>query len=301
LSAALKNEWPLRIAAEPPVRAVQQWATSECRRAAFAEIALAGALIGVPVLPVKGVLTSHLLYAQPTDREMVDIDVRVRRRDLARLCAAGEERGWVRVERSRAYACAAFKVFGERVELEAHVGPPGFCRLTVDAMIERATEHVEPFGVPHLQPELHDHALLLIVNAFKDQLVNASSGGLVDLARISALPDFSFEQLASRAREGGVAVVAWLVGEWMIEKRGEPRWGSLLDALGEHPRRRLYAAAFHALVEEGRPPSLALRLLVRAAPDRAAMQASALATTVAWWLETLVSSPALAVGRIAKH
>ncbi len=291
---------PSGVTTEPIRSDMAEWAASECKGAAFAEVALAGASIGVPLLPVKGVLTARQLYARVTDREMVDVDVRVRSRDLGRLCEAGAARGWVLIERSRAYACAAFKVLGERVELEAHVGPPGFCGLTVDAMIERATQHVEPFGVPHLQPELHDHALLLIVNAFKDQLVNASEGGLVDLARIAALPDFKFERLASLARECGVAAVAWLVGEWMLERRSESRWRSLLDELGGRPNRRLYTAAFHALAEKGRRPSLALRLLVRAAPDTAAMRASALAVTLGWWFETIVSSPTLAIGRISR-
>ena len=278
---------------------IHRWAASEAKRGAFAEVVLAGDAIGVPVLPVKGVLTAQLFYPDPADRVMVDIDVRARPRDLARLCAAGEARGWERIEHSYAYACAAFKVLEERVELETHVGPPGFCGLTVDAMRARATRHVEPFGVPHLQPELHDHALMLIVNAFKDQLVSASDGGLVDLARMAELPEFSFPILAGRAQEAGVAALTWLVAEWMIEKRAEPRWRGLLDALGGRPPRPLWSKAFHALARPEAPPSLALRLLVRAAPDRISMRTNALAATVAWWGEALVTQPALAVERVA--
>jgi hypothetical protein len=282
------------------VEGIHRWAASESKRAAFAEVAVVAAAIGAPLLPVKGVLTAHLYYEEPADREMVDVDIRVRPRDLARLCQAGEARGWVLRERSHAYACAAFEVLGERVELEAHVGPPAFCKLSVEAMIERATTHEEPFGVPHLQPELHDHALLLIVNAFKDQIVNASSGGLTDLARMATRPEFSFDLLAARAHEAGITVVTWLVGEWMIEKRDEPRWRALLDALGGKPARPLYAALFHALARRHRPPSLALRLLVRAAADTPWMRAHALAVTLGWWGETLLSSPRLAIQRVVK-
>src|SRR5580692_3623070 len=42
---------------------MQQWAASECKRSAFAEVASVGASSGVQLLPVKGVLTAHLLYA----------------------------------------------------------------------------------------------------------------------------------------------------------------------------------------------------------------------------------------------
>ncbi len=270
---------------------------TELRRAAFAEVADAAARSDIPVLPVKGVLTSHLLYDRPEEREMVDIDVRVRPKDLERLCAAGRTRGWEPIEHSSAYAASAFKVLGERVEFESHVGPPGFCLLTVSAMLERATQHVEPFGVTHWQPELHDHALTLIVNAFKDQLVSATEGGLVDLARMANLPYFSFGVLASRAREAGIATMAWLVGEWMVERRGELQWRGLLDALGGPPH-KLYCAAFRALAREGTPASFPLRCLVRLAQDHAGMRLNALSTTMAWWVETATTSPEFAVSRL---
>ncbi len=274
------------------------WADHELKCAAFIEVARVAAAQGIPVVPVKGVLTSHLLYADPSSRPMVDIDVRVRARDLERLCAAGLEQGWRLVERSRAYGTAAFEVEGERVELESHLGPPGFCAVTADDLIARAIEHVEPFGAPHLQPEVHDHALLMLVNVFKDQLVEASHHALIDLVRIAKVPGFSFPLLAERARNGGVATLAWLVAEWMEREKGQPRWAELRSALGERPPRPRYAAAFRFLAVAGQEASLPLRLLVRAAPDTLAMQARALAHTGAWMVETLRTDPGLAVGRL---
>ena len=52
------------------------------------------------------------------------------------------------------------------VEVETSVGPPGLCGLAVDTMIAHATRGAEG----HLEPELHEHALLLAVNVFKDKL-----------------------------------------------------------------------------------------------------------------------------------
>jgi hypothetical protein len=274
------------------------WADAELKCAAFIDVTRIAATHGIPVVPVKGVLTSRILYADPSSRPMVDVDVRVRARDLDRLCAAGEQRGWRLLERSRAYCNAAFEVEGERVELESHLGPPGFCCITADDLVARATEHVEPFGVPHLQPEVHDHALLMLVNVFKDQLVEASHHALLDLVRIAKLPGFSFPMLAERARQGGVATLAWLVAEWMEREKGQPRWAELRAALGERPPRPRYAAAFRFLATPGREASLPLRLLVRAAPDTLGMQARALARTGAWMLETLRADPNLALSRI---
>jgi hypothetical protein len=274
------------------------WADNELKSAAFVGVSRVAAAHGVPVVPVKGVLTAHILYADPSTRPMVDVDVRVRARDLDRLCAAGQEHGWRLVERSRAYCTAAFEVEGERVELESHLGPPGFCRITADDLVARATEHVEPFGVPHLQPEVHDHALLMLVNVFKDQLVEASHHALLDLVRIAKVPGFSFPVLAERARDGGVATLAWLVAEWMEREKGQPRWAELRAALGERPPRPRYAAAFRFLAIPGQEASLPLRLLVRAAPDALGMQVRALARTGGWMLETLRTDPGMAVGRL---
>lgn len=273
------------------------WAASQLKATAFAEVARVAAAHGIPVVPVKGVLTSHLLYADPSERPMVDVDVRVRARDLDRFCAAAEAAGWPVTERSRAYRNAAMKVEGERVELEAHLGPPGFCRITADDLIARATEHVEPFGVPHLQPEIHDHALVLVVNAFKDQLVQASHHALLDLARLAERPTFSFEILAERALTGGVATIAWLVAEWLEREKGQVRWAELRAALGARPLRPHYASAFRFLAVS-RNASLPLRLLVRAGPDTLAMQARSLAHTAGWMLETLATDPSLALGRV---
>lgn len=286
------------VASRPAIRELlRDWAGGELKGAAFARVAQVAAARGIAVLPVKGVLTSRLLYAQPAERPMVNVNVRVRARNLDALCAAGVADGWKLVERWRAYRCAAFEVQGERVELETTIGPPGYCATTVDAMIARATEHVAPFGVPHLQPEMHDHALLLMVNAFKDKLAQASDGGLNNLSRLASRPGFSFETLAQRLREGRITGLGWLVAEWMVEPRGDVAWRELGRALGGRPPARLYAAAFHALgggARRGPLGRLASRLLVRAAPDSVTMKARSLLTMLAWSAELAAVSPELA-------
>jgi hypothetical protein len=136
-----------------------------------------------------------------------------------------------------------------------------------------------------LQPEVHDHALLLMVNAFKDKLAWASNGGFHDLARLAVRPGFSFDALAGRVREGGVAAIGRLVADWMVRERREPRWGALVTRLGERSAWPLYERGFHALLRRDRPPSFALRLLARAGSDTFAMRARSLARATAWSLE----------------
>jgi hypothetical protein len=280
------------------IERAQAWGVQLRAAAAFVEVVRVAGARALPVLPVKGLLTARQLYADPAQRPMVDIDLRVRPRDLEPLCDAGAAAGWTLLERSRVYDEATFEVRGQRVEIEAHIGPPGFCRLEVDAMVARATSRVEPFGVPHLQPEVHDHALVLVINVFKDKLVNASELAWTDVARIAGAPDFSFTRLAERAREGGVAAVAWIVAGWMIDVRGETRWAALRDALGPFVPRPLYRVAFVSLVRRAAPSSLPLRALARVASDFPSMQARTLSTTAAWALELLLTNRAFAVTRV---
>ena len=81
---------------------IHRWAASEAKRGAFAEVVLAGDAIGVPVLPVKGVLTAQLFYPDPADRVMVDIDVRARPRNIG---APLRRRGGARLGAHRAFVC----------------------------------------------------------------------------------------------------------------------------------------------------------------------------------------------------
>ncbi len=157
----------------------------------------------VEALPVKGVLTARLLYTDPGQRPIQDVDLRVRPADLSRVLALGHRAGWRLVSRSRAYGTLGFDVLGFLVEFESHVGPPGLCALPVDAMLRRATEQSSAWGLPHLQPELHDHAVLLCVNVFKDKLVDALPWAVRDLEYVARFPGFQPERLAALPRRAG--------------------------------------------------------------------------------------------------
>jgi hypothetical protein len=188
---------------------------------------------------------------------------------------------------SRAYENLVFVVGDWMVDVEASIGPPGLCALTVDAMMRRATWETEPYGFRHRRPELHDHALLLCVNAFKDKLVHANDDALRDLELIAMRPDFDARALAARAREGDARTIAWFVADWLVRTRGATAWQHVQKALGVEPR-PLYARLLRGLTKAG-SRSLATRILSRAAADSPLRRAFALWILGRYQVERLAS------------
>ena len=258
------------------------WARHEHGRAVLKEVLRVCAKNDIAVVPVKGILTARWLYEDPSERWIQDIDLRIRPADMQRLKAAAKEEGWRVLDWSYVYRNIVFRVNGMMVEFEAHIGPRGVCSLSVDEVFSRATEQIEPFGFEHLQPETHDHALLLILNAFKDKVVDATAGGIHDLERIATLREFDPVRLATLASGAGVATIAFIVCEWLVKARNARAWDPVLAALGRPPR-ETYARLFRKLMT--RSDALGFRLLARAASDRAVNQALATSIMMAWVIE----------------
>lgn len=241
----------------------------------------------VPALVVKGALLAHQLYASPVERPIRDVDLRVLPGDLERFVTALEGLPFRLVRRSRTYRNLVLVGFGTDIDVETTVGPPFLCRLSVAAMLRRAVRATSPLGFPHWQPELHDHALLLAVNAFKDHLVHASTWSLRDLELVAELPAFDPVVFAARAGEARattlVHVVARCMGERMSERTGEranASWMRVADAVP--PARPAYAEEMLRWLRARRPSSIGRRLRIRAASD-ARPDALAAATLAIFW------------------
>jgi Uncharacterised nucleotidyltransferase len=256
--------------------AMHERARHEHARLALERVLAACSDAGIDVLPVKGILTSRLFYRQPAERPIRDIDLRVRPRDLERVERAAAKAGWPLLSRSWAYRTLSFDVLGFLVEFEAHVGPPGLCALPVDDMLRRAHPSIAPLGVPHLQPELHDHAVLLCVNAFKDKLIDAFPGGVRDLEIIATLAEFDRPRFVKLAVDSRVATIAWIVADWLVETRRSDAWRAIREDLRAFSRRPAYVRLFRYAIGFRVPPRQALRVIARAGSDRASDRIAAL-------------------------
>jgi len=269
------------------------WSQHEHARRVLRRVLDACSADGIRALPVKGVLTAHWLYDDPADRRIQDVDLRVTPHDFARLEGLAHRSGFPVLDLSRTSRNIVFDVDGMMVEFEAHIGPRGLCNLPIETVLSRATLHEAPFGFSHLQPDMHDHALLLVVNVYKDKIVGAAEWALRDLERLPLRPSFEPARLAALAAEHGVAALTWIVADWLAE-RGAPRWDEVRTRLANAPRYR-YRRAVRALMHDDgvlfKPaPHLVLRILARAASDRRKKQLEALGFTVVWSLEKRIRS-----------
>jgi hypothetical protein len=235
---------------------------------------------GVPALVVKGAILAHLLYRSPAERPIRDVDVRVRWRDLPRATAAilGEPGARLLVQ-SKIYRSAVFSIRGVEVDVEAVVGPPFVCAIGVGEMLERGVRAVEPLGFSHVRPEVHDHALVLAINAFKDHLLPTATS-LEDLLRIVRQDGFDPGVFAARARDAGCRTLVHVVAQYIAEARGDGVWSAIAERIP--PRRPAYARRVLArLRDERRPPEILVRLESRAMCDGRLRAAAAVATAAA--------------------
>jgi hypothetical protein len=235
---------------------------------------------GIDVLAVKGVVTAHVLYADPAERLMGDVDLRIRPRDFRRAARVARDEGWEVAQWKPAYG--AFVLFveglGVSVDIESVIGAPGLCGLSIDEMLSRSTRGMA--GMDVRVPEIHDHAVLLAVNVFKDKLTRTSQHAREDVRRIAEAKGFDADRFVARAREAKVAGIAWIVADWMVCENRSDAWARIRAELGgESGPRPTYARAFRWLGEKA-PAAMATRVLARVGADDPRMWLGALVRAV---------------------
>lgn len=235
---------------------------------------------GVAALAVKGIVLAYELHADVAERPMSDVDLRILPRDLWRTYRAMKRRGFPCYWTSRQLGALVFRVGRTLVEFEASIGPPGLCAISVARMLSRSTERVVSADLRIRQPDLHDHAILMVVNAFKDKMVKCPEWSLDDLVRIGAR--IEPEMFLRRVEEARLRAVTWIVADWMARERGSAPWGMLRERLGTSPPRPEYVRAMIRMIDEAEENhSLRVRVLARLGSDSRMGQLGALAATCA--------------------
>lgn len=236
------------------------------------------------LLPVKGVVTARTLYRDTAERVLRDIDVRVP--DVATLdalIAFARAKGYVVSHHLPSYRTAVLEMPGVDVDVECTVGPPGLCGLAVATMLERADVRDDVFGFACAIPELHDHALLLAVNVFKDKIALAQPWQLDDALRVADEPAFDPSRFVALAEDARSVAIASVIADWFAPRSGG--WRSVREALAPRRTRRGYVRALGWLFANA-PESTATRLLARVASDDRAMRLEAIATAVRYLQES---------------
>ncbi len=251
-------------------------------RAALVRVLRGLADAGVRALPVKGVVTAYQLYAEPWERPIADVDIRVVPADIVSVRDVARRSGWKELAWAPAYSNVVFEVAGIMFDVEGTVGPPGLCALSVADMLRRATSSDGP-----ALPELHDHALLLCVNVFKDKIVLAAPWALEDLVRIARQPGFDVAVLVDRARSAHAVTIAWVVADWLTTTRGDVVWREVRDTLATRPPRVAYRRALQRATALA-PDGYAARILTRIGADAPSMWWSAATAGLAWQARVLL-------------
>jgi hypothetical protein len=230
---------------------IATWARHQTALVVLQHVVETLAVAGIRVLPVKGVVTSRILYEDPGERPMQDIDVRLALPDLRLALEVARARGWTSHRESPRLHEVVFEVDHWQIDVECTLGPPGLCATTVAQILRRASRVTTPFA--HLEPDLHDHALLLVLNAFKDGL-RPTPWGLEDLRRIGRHAGLDPCRLVERAREGKVLSVLWIVADWLSEQEGAVEWRAAREMVGPRPPSRRVASVYAYLVGRGWRP-----------------------------------------------
>jgi hypothetical protein len=262
-----------------PIRA---WLAQEAGVEILREVTACCDAAAIQFLPVKGVVTSRLLYGDVAERPMTDVDVRVRARDLARFQHAAASAGWRCLRVARSYQNLIYDFGALSLDVEACIGPPGLCALDVGTMLDRSERQEIAPGLHVFVPEIHDHAVVLTINAFKDKIVTTASWVIGDLERIVVQPGFRRDLFVERVSQSRISTIAWIVAAWMEAGRNSSAWGAIRAAIDSRGQvRSAYAKLFRAQLAAGESGSMFLRVLARVGADSPLMQMRALACAIA--------------------
>lgn len=270
-------------------RGVSTWLCHQVGQSLFEDVVARCTEARLPILAVKGFATARTLYEDTTERPISDVDVRIRQSDFSTFRRMARVAGWPCVYVSTTYRNVVYSFPPLSLDVECAIGAPGVCTMTVEALLSRAIPLDAGRGRTILAPELHDHAILLVVNAFKDKLVTARPGAISDLERIVLHPHFRRDEFVERTIGAGVFTLTWIVASWMESERRSLAWGDIRTSLEGHGRpRRAYAAMLERMRPDAPRAPLSLRLLTRVSSDDGAMRVKALLGAAAWQLEMWV-------------
>lgn len=250
---------------------------------------------GVRALLVKGILTGRWLFADPFERPLTDIDVRVCARDLDAIAALCAAQGWKITERSSLYRNITFVVEDTPFDVETTVGARAMSALSVEAMLARAVRSNRDLPIEHWRIDVYDHGMLLAMNVLKDQLGRSFRWSIEDLIRVADRPEFVPSRMAERAWSAANASALAGIARWLERTERSAAWGEVRAAIGRPPRPRYAALVARALCEPDALQSNTLRTLVaRSASDRVEQRVEAIAVAAAWGPPRLAFSSARA-------
>jgi hypothetical protein len=209
-------------------------------------------------MPLKGVLFQLVLYADPAERALLDVDVLVPRADFERAIRALLQAGFSpRSAGQSMIECALWSPRGMLVDLHRQLFSRGRYRLSTEALFRRATLDERLLGVPLQLAHPHDTAAHLIGKFVADHEGHDPVQRLEELRHWAERFGVDPWRLARHLSGCGMGRAARYTCQRGTELTGHHFFSAVLAALPADPLGRAYSRLARTLMSELAPTSFA--------------------------------------------
>jgi len=235
----------------------QRFATSVVAREVLRDVAGVLNADGIAVMPLKGVLFQLLLYGDPAERALLDVDILVPRHSFGRAIGALLRAGFrPRNAAVSLIECALWSPRGLLVDLHRELFSRGRYKLSTEALFRRATRDDRLLGVPLQIAHPHDTAAHLIGKFVADHEGSEPLQRLQELAfwtRHCAIDPWRLARHLSRC---GMLRAARYTFQRGAQLSADPFFGAALGALPADPLGNATARLARSLMSELGPTPL---------------------------------------------
>lgn len=187
-------------------------------------------------MPLKGVLLQHLLYADPAERLVSDVDVLVPEDRFEAAIEALLADGFELQKVGRSLIEVALRSpKGLAVDLHRSLFSPARYKLSTAGVFRRSTLDERSFGVPVHVAHPHDTAAHLLGKFVSDHVVDEAEFRLTELFRWVEHTRIEPVAFAEHLRAAGLARAARYALACGHRQLGSPFFGQALSALPADP------------------------------------------------------------------
>lgn len=190
---------------------------------------------GIPVMPLKGILMQQLIYADPSERRISDVDLLVPDHRFQEAVSSLSANGYQPVALGRSLIEIAFRSpTGITVDLHRQLFSPYRYRLSTLEVFERSSPNEHLFDVPVRLAHPLDTLAHLIGKWVSDQVAGGCPHRLRDIERWVALYRISPQAAATHLEKVGLArAYRYVLNQVALPSR--PFFCQTLDALSIDP------------------------------------------------------------------
>ena len=235
---------------------------------------------GVAIMPIKGVLLQRLVYDDPSERAISDVDVLVAERDFDRTRSLLRQSGFrPRLPSPSLIEESFFAPSGLVLDLHYRLFASGRFRMATDDVLARATRDTALFGAPVLLPDPLDLYAHLVGKIASDHVEPGQGLRFDDVARVSRRLGLVASSAARHLDASGLGRAARYTLPWVAELAGDAFAEDVLAHLRHDPTGTVLAAGARTLLLR-----LPRRSVLRAIPSHLlnhSISAAALAVSIA--------------------